>query len=190
MTDNAKGFLEFGLNDRDEIVVVVNRPDLEPDADNIGHIVFSSEKARDLAKFLLKHAARAERNARVKLDAERQKAAEAIPVDREARVLTDGSPVTDDHRELRADGMQKAYVVLTKDERGKGFVRPFRDAYRHVTCGKITTMSREIAETYARDPTFYSGTFCTTCKSHFPVGEDGEFTWYEMDGQEGPKVGT
>ena len=104
--------------------------------------------------------------------------------------LTDGSPVTDDHRELRPDGMQKGYVVLSEDERAKGFVRPYRDAYRHLTCGKITTMGRSIAETYAREPSFYSGTFCSTCLAHFPVGEDGEFTWYEMDGAEGPKVGT
>jgi hypothetical protein len=65
-----------------------------------------------------------------------------------------------------------------------------RDAYRHLKCGKITTMSRDIAETYARDPQFYNGTFCTTCRNHFPIGEDGEFTWYENDGSEGPKVGT
>ena len=51
-------------------------------------------------------------------------------------------------------------------------------------------MSRDIAETCARDPGFYSGTFCTTCRAHFPVGESGEFTWYEMNGREGPKVGT
>jgi len=112
------------------------------------------------------------------------------PVDRDARTLADGSPVTDDHRDLRPDGQQKAYVVLSEDERKRGFVRPYRDAYRHLKCGKITTMGRAIAETYARDPSFYSGTFCTTCKSHFPIGEDGEFTWYEMDGREGPKVGT
>ena len=104
--------------------------------------------------------------------------------------LTDGSPVTPDHRELRPDGQQKGYVVLSADERAKGFVRPYRDAYRHEKCGKITTMGRSIAETYAADPFFYSGTFCTTCRAHFPVGEDGEFTWYEMDGTEGPKVGT
>ena len=104
--------------------------------------------------------------------------------------LTDGSPVTPDHRELKANGQQKAYVVLSEAERAKGFVRPFRDAYRHLTCGTITTMARSIAETYARDLYFYSGTFCTTCRAHFPVGEDGEFTWYEMDGSEGPKVGT
>lgn len=51
-------------------------------------------------------------------------------------------------------------------------------------------MSRAIAETYARDPHFYSGTFCTACGSHSPVGENGEFVWYEMDGTTGPRVGT
>jgi len=34
-----------------------------------------------------------------------------------------------------------------------------------------------IAETYARDPRHYSGTFCCACRNHFPVGEDGEFVW-------------
>jgi hypothetical protein len=112
------------------------------------------------------------------------------PVDRNNLTLADGSPVTDDHREINpATGLQKAYVVLSDSERAKGFVRPYRDAYRHQTCGAITVMARKIAETYATDPTFYSGTFCSTCKGHFPVGEDGEFTWYEMDGSEGPKVG-
>jgi len=112
------------------------------------------------------------------------------PVDRSQRTLTDGSPVTDDHREIGPDGLQKGYVVLSEEERKRGFIRPFRDAYRHLKCGKITTMSRPLAETYARDPEFYSGTFCSTCRTHFPVGADGEFTWYEMDGTEGPKVGT
>lgn len=105
--------------------------------------------------------------------------------------LSDGSPVSADHREIDpTSGQQKGYVVLSADERAKGFVRPYRDAYRHAACGKITTMARSIAETYAREPSFYSGTFCTTCRAHFPVGEGGEFTWYEMDGTEGPKVGT
>lgn len=99
--------------------------------------------------------------------------------------------MTEDHRAINpATGQQKGYVVLRDDERAKGFVRPYRDAYRHLKCGKVTTMGRAIAETYARDPEFYSGTFCSTCRNHFPIGEDGEFTWYEMDGSEGPKVGT
>ena len=104
--------------------------------------------------------------------------------------LTDGTQVYPGHREIQPSGQQKDYVVLSEAERGRGFVRPYRDAYRHLKCGAITTMGRALAETYARDPDFYSGTFCATCRSHFPVGEDGEFTWYEMDGRDGPKVGT
>jgi hypothetical protein len=128
--------------------------------------------------------------ARQQLEEAKREAAAKIPVDRSARQLSGGGAVTDDHRELKPNGQQKGYIVLSEAERGKGFVRQFRDTYRHSKCGAITTMSRDIAETYARDPKFYSGTFCSTCRAHFPVGNDGEFTWYEMDGTEGPKVGT
>jgi len=108
------------------------------------------------------------------------------PVDRTAVQLTDGSPVTADHREIRPDGQQKGYVVLSDEERAKGFVRPVRSTYVHEKCGGITTMGRSLAETYARDPAFYSGTFCATCRSHFPVGAEGEFVWSGTD----IKVGT
>jgi hypothetical protein len=101
--------------------------------------------------------------------------------------LTDGSPVTDDHREIDArSGMQKAYVVLSDEERAKGFIEPVRRSYVHSVCGVETTMGLAIAETYARDPFFYGGTFCCGCGSHFPVGDDGDFTWSGTD----QKVGT
>lgn len=100
--------------------------------------------------------------------------------------LTDGSPVTPDHRELRPDGQQKGYVVLSAEERAKGFVRPVRQAYVHDKCGAVTRMGLALAETYARDPYFYSGTFCVGCGAHFPVGETGEFTWDKTT----EKVGT
>lgn len=161
------------------------------------------------------------------------------PVDRDQRTLTDGSPVTPDHRDLKPNGQQKAYVVLSEAERAKGFVRPVRDSYIHVgapgprfamrdltkseharydqygyvkyeeypkggticgkfwtkpeldriakRCGSTTTMSQALAETYARDPSFYSGTFCSFCSKHFPVGEDGEFIWSDAPDE---KVGT
>jgi hypothetical protein len=115
------------------------------------------------------------------------------PVDRSQQCLTDGSPVTPDHRELRPDGQQKGYVVLTAAERAKGFVRPVRNAYVHVgkppegekfeypirkrwgqACGRRTEMGRALAERYARDPSFYSGTFCCTCGAHFPLDQ---FVW-------------
>jgi len=92
--------------------------------------------------------------------------------------LTDGSPVTDDHRELRPDGQQKGYVVLSEEERAKGFVRPVRRKYVHKTCGTATVIGQSIAETFARDPKFYSGTFCVGCQKHFPLDE---FIWNNTD---------
>lgn len=41
-------------------------------------------------------------------------------------------------------------------------------------CGYDTTMGQSIAETYARDPSFYGSTFCVHCGQHFPVTE---FVW-------------
>jgi len=93
--------------------------------------------------------------------------------------LTDGSPVTPDHREIDPKtGQQKGYVVLSENERSKGFVRPYRDSYKHLKCGSVTRMSRTIAETYARDPSFYSGTFCCVCREHKPLSE---FVWDNTD---------
>lgn len=86
---------------------------------------------------------------------------------------------------LKENGQQVDYLVLSEEERAKGFVRPLRLVYRHAECGTETRMGQVIAESYARNPSFYSGTFCAHCGAHFPVGEDGEFEW--LDGQ---KVGT
>lgn len=75
------------------------------------------------------------------------------------------------------------YLVLSPDERAKGFVRPVRFAYIHNKaqggCGAKTTMSHALAETYARDPKFYGGTYCAGCHMHRPVAE---FTW-DGDGE-------
>jgi hypothetical protein len=140
---------------------------------------------------------------------------------------------------LLPNGQQKSYLVLSDEERAKGFVRPVRNTYRHVGrpgpkhplrdltdeerteyasfnyakyevyppeqapltgrfwrqadldkvgkgCGALTTMGQALSETYARDPRFYGGTFCSHCATHLPVGEDGEFVW-EPDGS---RVGT
>lgn len=66
------------------------------------------------------------------------------------------------------------YLVLSAEERAKGFVRPYREVYLHKTCGTTTRMGRAIAETYARDPKFYGGTYCVNCRMHRPVSE---FVW-------------
>lgn len=91
-------------------------------------------------------------------------------------------------------GQHDGYIVLCEEERQKGFVRPYRDEYRHVGalqqltdhagndshqvraggCGTTTRMGRSLSETYARDPKFYSHTFCVRCNQHLPVAE---FTW-------------
>lgn len=167
---NSSGFLEVGCNDQDEIVI--NHPDLKPDANGVGHIVFSAQQARNLAQLLLDNAASAERE--IFRKKEELRIASLPPVDRTARVLTDGSPVTDDHRELLSSGQQKGYVVLSAEERSKGYVRPVRHTYRHKTCNSTTSMGLALAQTYARDPQFYSGTFCCSCAKHFPLDQ---FVW-------------
>lgn len=97
----------------------------------------------------------------------------------------DGTPMGEE-TSLKPNGQQVDYVVLSAEERAKGFVEPIRRSYKHEKCGGVTTMSQALAETYARCPGFYSGTFCVSCSNHFPVGADGEFTWTGTD----QKVGT
>ena len=82
-------------------------------------------------------------------------------------------------------------LILCDEERAKGFVRPVRNAYIHVganpemqgcvllkkptdACGSRTQMGKSLAETYARDPSFYGATFCCSCNAHFPVEQ---FMW-------------
>lgn len=138
-------------------------------------------------------------------------------------------------KNIEPSGMQEKYLVLSDEERAKGFVRPVRTSYKHVGCrpggkmreltaeererykdfgyamyeeygpekdpvvgkfwtekelrsgcGAITTMGQALAETYARNPAFYGGTFCRQCGEHFPVGTNGEFVWTD----DGSKVGT
>lgn len=90
--------------------------------------------------------------------------------------LTHGA---DDKPSPQAD----AYLVLSAQERAKGFIRPVRRTYVHArgmssqqkaACGIATTMSTELAETYARDPKFYGATYCVGCQMHLPVDE---FDW-------------
>lgn len=124
--------------------------------------------------------------------------------------------------QVRADGQNEAYLVLSDAERARGFVRPVRRSYVHAGirpanatrdltdeenarhagagyvkyepyppggavvgrywtaeqlrsgCGVLTTMGEAIAETYARDPTFYGSTYCVGCGKHLRVEE---FVW-------------
>src|SRR3954467_6361571 len=108
---------------------------------------------------------------------------------------TTGEPVEKVRAEqIETAGQHKSYIVLCPDERAKGFVRPYRDKYKHAGrlqqlvddagadphqvrtggCGTVTTMGRALSETYARDPKFYGATFCCGCNRHLPVAE---FVW-------------
>ena len=58
VADKITGFLEVGTNGRGE--VVINHSDIMPDENGVGHIVFSPNQARDLARVLSKQADRAD----------------------------------------------------------------------------------------------------------------------------------
>ena len=76
-------------------------------------------------------------------------------------------------------GQHGAYYVLPPVERVQEFLRPYRTTYKHLMCGATTSMSRPLAETFARDPGYYSGgTFCYACCKHFPLKE---FVWDGTD---------
>lgn len=144
-------------------------------------------------------------------------------------LTTDPNDPRLEEQRKQSTGQHNVYLVLSDAERAKGFVRPYRYAYRHVgvqpqyplrdlnedekvrykgcnyakyevygadeapmlgrywtqaeldakACGSMTTMGRELSETYARDPHFYGATFCVRCNRHLPVGE---FVW-EKDGE-------
>ena len=81
---------------------------------------------------------------------------------------------------------RQAQLKQRDEERAKGFVRPVRRSYRHQDpeCGAVTTMALPLAETYAREPSFYGATYCCCCWMHRPVGMHGEFTWMTGDGQD------
>ena len=142
------------------------------------------------------------------------------------------------HDELPGAPQNAAYLVLSEEERAKGFVRPVRMAYVHrgihgpryqtrdldekeaslyrgeyvkyepypqdgshgssigrfwtqkeldsigKGCGMVTTMSRPLAETYAREPGFYGSTYCCVCTMHRPVNE---FVWDGTDEEVGSR---
>jgi hypothetical protein len=85
----------------------------------------------------------------------------------------------------------EVYLVLSEEERAKGFIRPLRRAYIHVrgdrACHTQTRMGLELCETYARQPTFYGATYCVGCSMHLSVAE---FDWIEADGSHSQAVGS
>ncbi len=74
-------------------------------------------------------------------------------------------------QDIKPDGQQCCYLVLSEEERAKGFVMPVHRSYTHLKCGSVTTMGLALCETYARSPKFYGGTFCCACGSHCNLRE-------------------
>jgi hypothetical protein len=83
-----------------------------------------------------------------------------------------------------ATNMQHCYLIAPDGER-KNLVRPLFTEYTHLTCGAITTMARQLGETYAANPSFYGATYCARCRAHYSVGAYGRFVW-----PDGTLVGT
>jgi hypothetical protein len=95
--------------------------------------------------------------------------------------------LTDEQRERYAGAGYEKYEAFPLDEDprlGRFWTQAQLDKVGK-GCGAATTMAQPIAETYARQPSFYGGTFCVGCGAHFPVGERGEFVW-----DDGERVGT
>lgn len=90
--------------------------------------------------------------------------------------------VTDDRNDPRLGhgvdtepiDQHEVYLVLSEEERKKGFTRPYRSSYTHTVCGVSTVMGEALSETYAVNPKFYSATYCMGCRKHLAVNE---FTW-------------
>lgn len=85
---------------------------------------------------------------------------------------------------IKPGGQQESYLVMSEEERAKGFVRPVRRGYVHIACGFLTIMGQALAETYARDPKFYGGTFCVTCQTHFNLRTEDDKAAFLWDGTE------
>lgn len=99
-----------------------------------------------------------------------------------------GVQVTGETRELTGEEKERfkgsGYVLFEKYPPDRAPVEGRYLTARQVRggCGRVTTMGRKIAETYARDPSFYGSTFCVECDEHLPVAE---FVWSGTDDRVG-----
>lgn len=87
----------------------------------------------------------------------------------EADNTPDGPPPEDfDYGDRRPDGQYENYPTIDGGE----FEQAIRETYIHVDgCGSKTTMTGDLQESVARDPSYYSKTFCSGCGEHVPVDE-------------------
>lgn len=95
--------------------------------------------------------------------------------------MSEDPPGDFDYGERREDGQFENYPTVEEGE----FEQEPRDTYVHVDgCGSRTKMKGDLPESVARDPHFYTKTFCHGCGEHVPVEEvewtDGE-NWVASD---------
>lgn len=79
-----------------------------------------------------------------------------------------------DYGEQQDDGQYENYPTIDEGE----FEQKPRDTYTHKKCGTQTKMTGDLPESVARDPHYYTKTFCHGCGEHVSVSEveweDGE----------------
>lgn len=89
--------------------------------------------------------------------------------------MSDDPPPEDfNYGERKDDGQYANHPTTDEGE----FVQPVRESYVHDECGRTTTMGTKLAESFARDPTQYSKTFCAGCKGYYRLDE---FVWKDTD---------
>lgn len=93
-------------------------------------------------------------------------------------------PLRDLTEQEKIDQAPYGYVKFEKYPESESPVtgRMWTQAQLDSGCGVVTSMPRPIAETWARDLSFYGQTMCCGCRAYLPVGE---FEW-----DDGSKLGT
>lgn len=79
-----------------------------------------------------------------------------------------------DYGDRKDDGQFENHPTIDEGE----FEQSVRHTYRHTECGGTTSMKSGIAKSIARDPEYYTATFCTSCGDYYPTDE---FEW--LDGK-------
>lgn len=95
--------------------------------------------------------------------------------------------LTDDERETYTAAGYAKFEEYPEGSVARGRFWKQSDLDRvNAGCGAVTWMNEALAQTYARQPDYYTGTYCARCRAHFPVGPKGEFVWDGTD----ERVGT
>lgn len=84
--------------------------------------------------------------------------------------------MTFDYGKKLPDGQHEKHPINVEGD----YIAPIRETYIHKTCNAATKIGSLIAETYARNPKYYTRTFCAECRDYFPIAE---FNW-KSDGIE------